>query len=236
MKKFYVYLFLLFSVSPLLLGDTPDPLTATEAEIADTLTCYTAEEMPEPIGGMEALAKRIVYPEEAKKYGVEGSVFVQFTVNEQGKVVDASIFRSDSELLNESALTAVKGMSFKPGKNAGKPVKIKLTIPVKYALADKEKPAAPEEQPFPVGGMQALMKNIVYPEDAIKANVQGKVLLKAIIDEKGNVGTVTILKNLSPSCDKAAITAIKATKFTPVKKNGKTVKSEVVLPIMFKLQ
>ena len=92
-----------------------------------------------------------------------------------------------------------------------------------------------DKYPEPVGGIEELVKNLVYPASAKESGVEGKVLVKAIIDEKGNVIETSILKSVSEDCDRAAMDAIKKTNFTPGIKNNKPVKAEVTIPIMFKL-
>ena len=92
-----------------------------------------------------------------------------------------------------------------------------------------------EVMPEPIGGMSAIQKKVIYPEIAQKAGVEGKVYIKTFIDEKGNVTKTEILKGIGNGCDKAAIKAVKETKFTPAKLRGKLVKVQVVVPIMFKL-
>jgi protein TonB len=89
--------------------------------------------------------------------------------------------------------------------------------------------------PEPIGGIEAMIKNVAYPVSAKEAGIEGKVLIKTIIDEKGNVVETEILESVNADCDKAAMDAIKKTKFTPGIKDNKPVKAEVVMPIMFKL-
>jgi protein TonB len=93
-----------------------------------------------------------------------------------------------------------------------------------------------DEMPFPVGGMKALAQNVKYPEIAKRAGLQGRVFVKAFIDENGDVAGAEIIKGIGGGCDQAAIDAVKATKFTPGTKNGKPVKVQVSIPILFKLQ
>lgn len=89
--------------------------------------------------------------------------------------------------------------------------------------------------PSPVGGIMAIANNVVYPEEAKKAGVQGKVFVKAIIDESGNVVKTSIKKSVGSGCDEAAMEAIRKTKFTPGTKDGNPVKVSVTIPIQFKL-
>jgi periplasmic protein TonB len=92
-----------------------------------------------------------------------------------------------------------------------------------------------DKYPEPVGGIEAMIKNVVYPVSAKDAGVEGKVLVKAIIDENGYVTETSILKSVNDDCDNAAMDAIKKTKFTPGIKDDKPVKAEVTIPVMFKL-
>ena len=92
-----------------------------------------------------------------------------------------------------------------------------------------------EVTPEPIGGIESIVKNVVYPKSAKENGVEGKVIIKAIVDEKGVVSSTEVVKSVNKECDNAAIKAIKKTKFKPVMKDGKAVKSEVVIPVMFKL-
>ena len=92
-----------------------------------------------------------------------------------------------------------------------------------------------DKYPEPIGGIEEMIKNVVYPASAKDAGIQGKVLVKTIIDEKGNVVETEVIEGFDADCDKAAMDAIKKTKFTPGIKDNKPVKSEVTIPVMFKL-
>lgn len=92
-----------------------------------------------------------------------------------------------------------------------------------------------EEMPSPVGGIKAIAENVVYPEVAKRAGIEGRVYVKAYINEEGMVVGTEILKGIGGGCDQAAITAVVNTVFLPGKKDGKPVKVQVSIPIMFKL-
>lgn len=92
-----------------------------------------------------------------------------------------------------------------------------------------------DETPKVKGGIQELAKNIKYPESAKKEGIMGKVLVKAVIDENGDVLETEILKSVTKDLDAAAVKAVKLTKFTPGVMDGKSVKAEVTIPISFKL-
>ncbi len=92
------------------------------------------EEMPEPIGGIQAIQSKIVYPEIAKRAGIEGKVYVLAFVDETGNVTKAQIIKGLGAGLDEAALNAVKATKFKPGKQRGKPVKVQVSIPIVFRL------------------------------------------------------------------------------------------------------
>ena len=104
-----------------------------------------------------------------------------------------------------------------------------------FGLFVYDLPDDPEVMPTPIGGMKAIAEHVVYPETAKINKLEGKVLVKVLIDENGNVTSTEILESLSSECDKAAVDAIKKVKFNPAIKDGKKIKSEVVIPIHFKL-
>lgn len=113
----------------------PPPPKEDKKIVEEEPTYFVAvEEMPEPIGGIQAIQSKIVYPEIAKRAGVEGKVYVLAFVNEQGDVTKAEIIKGLGAGLDEAALNAVKQTKFKPGKQRGKPVKVQVSIPIVFKL------------------------------------------------------------------------------------------------------
>jgi len=96
------------------------------------------ETMPEFIGGkmgLEAfLAASINYPQRAQEKGIKGNVYVSFTVDKKGKVTDIKVLRGIGGGCDEEALRVIKLTSgkWKPGMQNGKPVKVTMSIPVKF--------------------------------------------------------------------------------------------------------
>jgi len=110
-----------------------------EEEEADDAEIFVAvEEMPVLIGGIEGIAARLRYPEIAQKAGVEGRVFVQFVINKEGRVEDAVVIKGQGAGLDEEALRVVQTARFKPGKQRGKPVKVRMSMPITFRLEDKK--------------------------------------------------------------------------------------------------
>ncbi len=92
------------------------------------------EEMPEPIGGIQAIQEKIVYPEIAKRAGVEGKVYVLAFVDENGTVTKAQIIKGIGAGCDEAAKEAVLKTKFKPGKQRGTAVKVQVSIPIVFKL------------------------------------------------------------------------------------------------------
>jgi len=93
-----------------------------------------AEVMPSPVGGLEAVIKRIVYPEIAKKAGLSGKLYLLIYVDEKGQVDDVKVIKGLGGGCDEAAVKAVRESKFSPGKNSEVPVKVKLSLPITFKM------------------------------------------------------------------------------------------------------
>ncbi len=115
--------------------EAPPPPKEDKKVVEEEPVYFVAvEEMPEPIGGIQAIQSKIVYPEIAKRAGVEGRVYILAFVDEKGTVTKAEVIKGIGAGCDEAALSAVKKTKFKPGKQRGKPVKVQVSIPVVFKL------------------------------------------------------------------------------------------------------
>jgi len=111
------------------------PPPPPKEDIEEEPTYFVAvEEMPAPIGGIKSIQEKIVYPEIAKRAGVEGKVYILAFVNEQGEVTKAQVIKGIGAGCDEAALNAVLKTRFTPGKQRGKPVKVQVSIPIIFKL------------------------------------------------------------------------------------------------------
>jgi TonB family protein len=97
------------------------------------------DEMPLFHGGTEGLFKfmtdNIVYPENAKKSGIKGKVFVGFVVEKDGSVSNVEILKGVGSGLDEEAVRVIKLMpKWQPGKDKGKLVRVKIAVPIVFSL------------------------------------------------------------------------------------------------------
>lgn len=116
--------------------DTPAPPPPPEPEPEAFEVFDVVEQEPVLIGGVEGLRARVEYPEMARQAGVEGTVYVQFIVDETGRVLDPVAIRSPNELLTKAAIDAVMASEFVPGQQRGRAVRVRFTVPVKFQLRD----------------------------------------------------------------------------------------------------
>lgn len=100
--------------------------------------------------------------------------------------------------------------------------------------------AVEQQAEFP-GGQGALMKwlsqNVRYPEAAQQNDVQGRVVVKFVVEKDGSIGAATIAKGVDKDLDREALRVVKKMpKWQPGKNNGVAVRSYFNLPVVFKLQ
>ena len=90
---------------------------------------------PDLEGFIDYLPSEIRYPYEAFEKGITGSVYVEFTIDTDGSVIDAKVVNSVDPFLDAEALRAVKNSpKWTPGKKNGNPVKVTLTIPIVFNI------------------------------------------------------------------------------------------------------
>ncbi|MBO7418990.1 MAG: M56 family metallopeptidase [Bacteroidaceae bacterium] len=95
------------------------------------------DEMPEFPGGMKALldylSTNVRYPESAKQAGISGRVTTQFVVGEDGAIRDVKVLRGVSPDLDAEAVRVMSSMpKWSPGKQEGKPVAVRYTVPITF--------------------------------------------------------------------------------------------------------
>jgi len=95
---------------------------------------------------------------------------------------------------------------------------------------------AVEDMPQIIGGVEALVRVLEYPEIALRAQVQGRVYVLAYVNEKGDVTKTELLKGIGAGCDEAALSAVRKIRFVPGKQRGLPVKVKVSVPVLFRIR
>lgn len=91
-----------------------------------------------------------------------------------------------------------------------------------------------EQPPVLIGGIASIQKRIIYPELALKAGIEGRVIVQFVIDKNGNVVDPVVVRGIGGGCDEEAIRAVKTAKFRPGLQRGRPVNVRYSLPITFK--
>jgi len=115
-------------------GNEVDLKPATDSEIFNFV-----EQKPEFNGGNEAmtsfLQKNLRYPSNASRAGIQGKVFVQFTVGSDGRIENVKAIKGIGFGCDEEAERVIKLMpAWKPGKQSGVPVKVRFTMPIVFQM------------------------------------------------------------------------------------------------------
>ncbi len=302
-------------------------------------TFVIVEQMPELIGGLAGINERIVYPEIARRAGIEGRVIVQFLVEPDGSVSNPAVVRGIGAGCDEEALRVVRTATFKPGMQRGEPVRVKMSLPVTFDLgpANPEhrltivvtpdgniqvdgQPSSPEairnlegidwrntlvvlhaeegapreaitavrealdaagalrityitvrrasEPPYPgappppdpspsgdpanrpgepetfviveqmpelIGGIEALQERLSYPDQALDAGVEGRVIVQFLVEPDGAVSDALVVRGIGAGCDEEALRVVRAARFKPGMQRGVPVRVKMSLPINFNL-
>jgi protein TonB len=118
----------------------PPPSPAAQMEEEEDIEIFiVVEQMPEIIGGAQKVYEYLRYPEIARQAGIEGLVVVQIVVNAQGVPTSPEVVRTGGQVLDEAAVEAVMQLRFVPGKQRGKPVQVRLAIPIRFRLRDAQR-------------------------------------------------------------------------------------------------
>ena len=98
-----------------------------------------------------------------------------------------------------------------------------------------------EQMPEFPGGMKEMLKflqeNVKYPENAMKNNVQGRVIVQFVIEKDGTPTEFKVLRSVDPDLDAEALRVMKAMpKWKPGMQKGQVVRVKFTVPVSFKLQ
>ena len=163
------------------------------------------EVMPQYPGGPQALfeflSKTIRYPVEAHKAGIEGRVLATFVVKKDGSISDAQVVKSVDPQLDAEAIRVINAMpNWEPGRQNGKPVNVKYTVPITFRLDGKEIPqakgtAVPSETPLVIVDGEAIdfeMMKGIDPKTIEKMDVLKDKAATDTYGEKAKNGVIVI--------------------------------------------
>jgi TonB family protein len=197
------------------------------------------------------LVKRIAPEYDAAAISREGDVWVDVVVGVDGRVGDVTVTRPLDSALDQTALDIVRRWEFSPARYAGRqPVQAIITLVVPFRRSLQTAEPADEVQAIRLPGGRTVTPppgfrppvlrqriNPSYSQQAMRARIQGEVLLDVEVLANGTVGRVKVAKSLDQvyGLDRAALDAAKLWLFDPATSNSQPVASVVTLNLEFRL-
>jgi TonB family protein len=130
-----------------------------------------------------------VYPEEALAQGIRGIVILDLIIDTEGRVAETSIIRSIPGL-DEAALVAASQWTYAPVKVDGKPVSVRLTVPITFALKLPEMSRQP--------GIPQLRQGVTPPWPDSGSPGGGLAVADVTLEPDGRIGLARILEGEEP--------------------------------------
>lgn len=172
-------------------------MTVAEGEVFTIV-----EESAEPVGGMnklyEYIAANLKYPEEARMKGIEGKVFLEFTVNTDGTLSDIHALKGVGGGCDEEAIKVMQGSpTWIPGKQRGMNVRQRMVIPINFSLGSGtqisvEKAQVKNEFEFVTAINKTTVNGVTHLNGVVK-NLDGTPLKGTnIVIDTTTTGTVSM--------------------------------------------
>ena len=187
----------------------------------------------------------VKYPAEATAQQIEGWVTVSFSVELDGTVSNPKVMGNSSPVLGNEVIRAIQAApKWDPPKNPAVDLPFSSSVNVGFKLPDNivnEEPfVVVEEMPMYPGGEGELLRfiaeNTKYPEAAKAEKIQGKVIIRFVVNTAGDTEGISVLKGVHPLLDAEAVRVVSLLSgFKPGKQGGVAVPVWYMVPINFAL-
>lgn len=213
-----------------------------------------------PVGGTETIQTKIIYPEHAQKFGLEGKVELLVTIDESGNPVNAIVKKGIGLGCDEAAIYAVKQSKFVASTKNGVAVQSGLLISLEFKLPKvketveevkqeekkvaEAKPARKFEEhlsviceadrcPRPEDDLETIYSRFEIPTVAKALKLRGMIIIEGFVDKEGNLKQTKIVEGIGYGCDQLVENSLLKSKFTPATKKGEPVDANIVLSFPF---
>lgn len=172
----------------------------------------------------------LVYPETAKRNGVEGTVKISLTLGADGQIKDVQLISGLPFGVSERAIAAAQNIKFIPAQKDGKPVSVPMTITFEISLTYKE------SNKDVIKPKITAMPAPVYPEKYRADKLKGKARVRIEFSSDGTLKVLDVSSAMSKEFAEAALEAAKQIKFEPAvhKKTKKPVTQTLTVEYEFK--
>lgn len=226
---------------------------------------YNVDVLPSNIGGSSELKRmfrqELMYPAESLERKEGGKVTIDFVILKDSTVSNVQLKKSVSPAIDAEALRLFKLVQWYPAVKDRMTVSCNWSTsfefePQKYAKMCRERGYGrvtyiakadtsgtieryPDQMPMYPEGIFALKDyiktNLEYPRQAQLGNLQGKVLLRFVVEPSGLMTNIGVKEYLGGGCEEEAIRILQLIKWYPAKKNGQLVRVNMTYPFYFVL-
>lgn len=209
---------------------------STDAQITDVLDII--EDVQTPVSASDIKPANTADAQTSISETQESAVTTDKTAAEDVKAespaifVNGQLFTKELSTISPNDIASMTVVKDDPAYPQGK---------IMISLKDDNAPQDVAEQTAEFNGGQKalatwLTQNMQYPEQAIKDGLQGRVIVKFVVGKDGSVSSPVIMKGIAPILDNEAIRLVNAMPaWIPAKSNGKSIATNYVLPVTFKL-
>lgn len=199
------------------------------------------------------------------KDGFDGEVVTNLSIDSIGNLNNIQLLENISPEIDQETIRVLSSIKWRPAINNFQHINYNLVIRMKLHNTSEEgftittysdyhpqsaslkndadtskMLAVPDVLPIFPGGLESFIqyinKNIIYPQDAKRNKIQGKVYTSFIVEKDGSIGDIYIIRSPDEELSLEALRVLKnCPKFTPGSKNGKPVRTGFNLPIDFTL-
>jgi len=207
-------------------GEAGPSLPDSEGKLVATVAILSGKELPPPKLIKEAPPK---YPFSALRSKIQGTVVIKAVLGTDGHVSDTTILKS-IPALDEAANEAVRNWVYEPFLLEGRPYRYVTTVTMVFSASTARRPGGLRlEPPTPI-----RQAGPDYPEEAIRSNIEGTVVLGITVDNGGSINEVEILGS-APGLDLVASDAVKGWRYEAAKNNGKPIPYCTTVAVKFSL-
>ncbi len=234
--------------------------STSSGEAQDSVTANSKKDTPLPDSTRLELIKgnKAIYPLEASEGGIQGTVWLQLLISEEGDVKNVKVVSGDPALVS-AAVDAARTWKFKPYIKDGKPTEVSVKAPIDFAFADKimkdgssADGAATSPVPTTLAvtgsrhtrvrvsqgvsrGLLVHQVSPVYPVSARSNHVQGNVVMQAVIGTDGRIHELRVISGPSELVP-AATGAVEQWRYKPFLFEGEPVEVETQITVNFTLR
>ena len=191
------------------------------------------------------VASQIKYPSEAVSKGIQARIIVNYTVEADGSINKVSLTGKSDPLLGDAAVKAIQASpKWEPAKNQEARDPYSSMVAIKFELPDKiskdDTYVMVEKMPMYPGGdielLNFIRNNTNYPEAAKAEKIEGRVIIRFIVNKIGDAEEPVILKGVHPLLDAEAMRVVSSLKgFSPGYQGETPVNVYYMVPVNFSL-